>query len=63
MNEAFGIHIVQYPHEVSLCAGCSACEIVCSLTHDSKVSPQCKRIFVRRGTINMIHDILSCQAK
>ena len=44
-----------------MCAGCSSCEIVCSLLHDGKVSPQCNRIFVKRGTISMMHVILTCQ--
>ena len=61
MKEEYGTHIVQYPHEISLCTGCSACEIVCSLLHDGKVSPQCNRVFVKRGTISMIHEILTCQ--
>jgi len=61
MESLFGNHIVQYPHEVSLCAGCSACEIVCSLLHDRKVSPQCNRVFIKRGTVSMLHEILTCQ--
>ncbi|NLL38219.1 MAG: 4Fe-4S dicluster domain-containing protein [Clostridiales bacterium] len=65
MNEkgvrTFGDHIVQYEPEYSLCAGCTTCEIVCTLTHDGLVSPSYTRIFVDRGTRSMIHIILSCQ--
>jgi Fe-S-cluster-containing hydrogenase component 2 len=57
----FGRHIVQYPAEISLCAGCSACEIVCSLVHDGLVGPAYRRIFVERGTRSMISTIYSCQ--
>lgn len=57
----YGNHIVQYAPEYSLCAGCTTCEIVCSLTHDGLVSPSCARIFIDRGTRSMIHAILSCQ--
>ena len=54
-------HIVQTPMEVSLCAGCTSCEIACTLTHDGLVSPSYNRIFLERGTRSMIHTVLSCQ--
>lgn len=57
----FGRHVVQSPMEYSLCAGCTTCEIVCTLIHDGLVSPSYNRIFVDRGTRSMIHTILSCQ--
>ena len=57
----YGRHIVQYPMEYSLCAGCTACEIKCALTHDGVVSPSYNRIFVERGTSSMVHTILACQ--
>lgn len=57
----YGKHIVQYPMEHSLCAGCTTCEIVCALTHDGVVSPSCNRVWLRRGTRSMIHTVLSCQ--
>ena len=53
-----GRHIIQYPPDVSLCAGCTACEIVCSLVHDGVVGPSHNRIFVERGTVSMIHTII-----
>lgn len=60
-NSQKGVHIVQYPSNVSLCAGCAACEIVCALIHGGKVGPSHNRIFLNRGTINMIHQVNSCQ--
>ena len=60
-ERTYGRHIVQYPMDYSLCAGCTTCEIVCTLTHDGLVSPCYNRIFVERGTYSMVHNILSCQ--
>lgn len=60
-KRSYGNHIVQYPMDYSLCAGCTTCEIVCTLTHDGLVSPSYNRIFVDRGTRSMVHTILSCQ--
>jgi Fe-S-cluster-containing hydrogenase component 2 len=57
----FGPHVVQYSKEYSLCTGCSTCEIVCSLMHEGVVSPNYRRIKVKRGTTSMIHQVLSCQ--
>ena len=54
-------HIVQYPPEVSLCVGCSACEIVCGLVHEGKVGPSVRRIFLERDTILMEHHVYTCQ--
>ncbi len=56
-----GTHIIQYPKEVSLCAGCSSCELVCSLIHEGKVSRDCNRIFFDRDTIEMEHKVYTCQ--
>ena len=61
VSRTYGNHIVQYPMDYSLCAGCTTCEIVCTLTHDGLVSPSYNRIFVDRGTRSMVHHILSCQ--
>ncbi|HEY3424508.1 MAG TPA: 4Fe-4S dicluster domain-containing protein [Negativicutes bacterium] len=60
-TEKYGRHIVQYPADVSLCAGCTSCEIVCGLVHEGKSSPAINRIFVERGTSSMIHKIHACQ--
>ena len=60
-ERTYGPHLVQTPMEVSLCAGCTSCEIVCTLTHDGLVSPSCNRVFLQRGTYSMIHTVLSCQ--
>jgi Fe-S-cluster-containing dehydrogenase component len=59
--ENSGPHIVQYSMDYSLCAGCTTCEIVCSLVHDGLVGPQYNRIFLERGTSSMIHKVHSCQ--
>jgi len=60
-TRALGRHIVQSPPEVSFCAGCSACEIVCSLVHDGVVGHAYSRIFVNKGTRSMVSTIYSCQ--
>lgn len=60
-KRSFGMHIVQEPPDVSLCAGCTSCEIVCSLVHDEVVGPSFNRIFVDRGTVSMIHTVYTCQ--
>ena len=59
----FGTHIVQYPADYSLCAGCGSCEAVCGLTHDGATGPQIKRIFLVRDTTMTedMHKIFSCQ--
>jgi Fe-S-cluster-containing hydrogenase component 2 len=57
----YGNHIVQYSPEYSFCAGCTSCEVVCTLTRDGLVSPSCNRIFVMRDNRSMIHTVLSCQ--
>lgn len=56
-----GVHIVQYPADVSLCAGCASCEVVCALIHDGKSGPSHNRIFLNRDTIGMIHRVDACQ--
>ncbi len=57
----YGNHIVQYVPEYSFCAGCTSCEVVCTLVHDGLVSPSYNRIFVDRDNRSMIHTVLSCQ--
>ena len=54
-------YIVQYPPEVSLCAGCNACEIVCGLVHEGKVGPSIRRIFLEQDTILLEHHVYTCQ--
>lgn len=60
-SREFGPHIVQYPPDVSFCAGCSGCAIVCSLIHDGVVGHQYSRIFVDKGTRSMVTNIYTCQ--
>lgn len=60
-TRGFGNHIVQYSPDYSFCAGCTSCEVVCSLVHDGLVSPSFNRIFVERDNRSMVHTILSCQ--
>lgn len=57
----YGSHIIQYPPDVSFCAGCTACEIVCALVHDGVVSPSYNRVFVEKGTHSMVSEIHTCQ--
>lgn len=61
ISENFHNHIVQYPPDVSLCAGCTSCEAVCALVHDGAVSPTLSRIHLERQTVSMMHTIYSCQ--
>ena len=60
-NRTYGNHVVQYSPDYSFCAGCTSCEVVCTLLHDGLVSPSCNRIFVSRENRSMIHTILACQ--
>jgi Fe-S-cluster-containing dehydrogenase component len=59
-KDIFNTHIVQYSQDYSLCAGCTSCEVVCSLVHDGLVGPCYNRIFLKRGTTNMLHTVLAC---
>jgi Fe-S-cluster-containing hydrogenase component 2 len=61
VERKFGTHVVQYPPEVSLCAGCSACEVVCGLVHEGVSSPSLRRIYLERNTTQMIHTVRACQ--
>ncbi len=56
-----GDHVVQYPPQYSMCAGCTTCEIVCALSHDGVVGPQHNRIFLERDTTELLHRIRACQ--
>lgn len=60
-ERTYGNHIVQYVPDYSFCAGCTSCEVVCTLTHDGLVSPCHNRIFVSRDNRSMVHTILACQ--
>ena len=60
-KEATSGPIQQYPPEISLCVGCSACEIVCGLVHEGKVGPSLRRIFLERDTILLDHKVYTCQ--
>jgi Fe-S-cluster-containing dehydrogenase component len=53
--------IVQYPPEISLCTGCSSCEVVCGLVHEGKAGPAIRRIFLERDTISLAHRVHTCQ--
>ena len=63
MGEAFGRHIVQYPPDCSMCAGCGTCEAVCGLTREGVTSPSIKRIFLVRDTTMTedMHKVFTCQ--
>lgn len=60
-SENYSNHIVQYPPEISVCAGCTSCEAVCALVHEGAVSPTLSRIHLERETVMMMHKIRSCQ--
>lgn len=55
-----GVHIIQYPPEVSMCAGCNACEIVCGLVHEGRVGPSVRRIFLELDTVQLEHHVYTC---
>lgn len=59
-SDKYGRHIIQYPKEYSLCAGCTSCELVCSLLHDGLAGPQYNRIFLERVEPEMMHVIHAC---
>ncbi len=60
--EPFGPHILQYPKEYSLCAGCHSCEIMCALSHGEAAGPANGRIQVELDDLNsMIYTVLACQ--
>ena len=63
MDTRYAKHIVQYPPDYSMCAGCGTCEAVCGLTHDGVTSPSIKRIFLIRDTTMTedMHKALACQ--
>ena len=56
-----GRHIVQYDADYSLCAGCSACEIVCGLLHDAAAGPGARRIFVEKDATQLLHKVHACR--
>ena len=62
LDNTYGRHIVQYPSDVSLCAGCGTCEAVCGLTREGVTSPSIKRIFLERDTTMTedMHKIYAC---
>jgi Fe-S-cluster-containing dehydrogenase component len=61
-SQEYGKHIVQYSPQYSLCAGCTSCEVICSMVHDGVISPSYNRIFLQRGgTRDMVCRIASCQ--
>ena len=62
-KDKYGRHVVQYPADYSLCAGCGTCEAVCGLTHEGVTGPLIKRIFLVRDTTMTedMHKIYSCQ--
>ncbi|MDR2133177.1 MAG: 4Fe-4S dicluster domain-containing protein [Clostridiales Family XIII bacterium] len=60
MANGAGRHIVQYTADYSLCAGCSACEIVCGLLHDAAAGPKSRRIFVEKDTTQLLHKVHAC---
>lgn len=60
-EKKYGKHIVQLDADVSLCAGCNGCEIVCSLVHEGVASPSFRRIFVERDTHQLMHKVHACQ--
>jgi Fe-S-cluster-containing hydrogenase component 2 len=59
-SNGFDRHIIQYPPDYSLCAGCTSCEVVCTLIHDGLVGPQYNRIFLSRNDVTLIHSIFAC---
>jgi len=53
-------HIIQLDADISLCAGCCACEIVCGLLHDKAVGPRSRRIFVEKDSTQLMHKVHAC---
>lgn len=57
----YGRHVIQLDPDVSFCAGCSGCEVVCALMHEGVSSPSYKRINVKKDTHQLRHKIYTCQ--
>ncbi|MCL1828388.1 MAG: 4Fe-4S dicluster domain-containing protein [Oscillospiraceae bacterium] len=59
-EKKYGRHIVQLSGDISLCAGCSGCEIVCGLVHDGVSGLSVRRIFVEKDDTQLIHKVYAC---
>lgn len=57
----FGGHVVQIPLELSFCAGCRSCEVICGLVHDKVTGPTRQRLTVKRDIRMMTHEVLTCR--
>jgi len=59
--EELGRHIIQWDPDISLCAGCGACEIVCSLIHEGVSGSRSRRIFFEHDSVQLMHKVYTCQ--
>ncbi|MCP4131105.1 MAG: 4Fe-4S dicluster domain-containing protein [bacterium] len=53
-------HVIQVPHEQSVCAGCGTCELMCALVHEGDNGPMHQRIWVDRNEFEGFPTVLSC---
>ncbi len=59
--EELGRHIIQWDPDISLCTGCGACEIVCSLIHEGVSGSRSRRIFFEHDSVQLMHKVYACQ--
>lgn len=60
-EKLYGNHVVQVSPEISFCAGCRSCEVICALVHDGITGPTRNRLTVRRDIRMMTHEVLTCK--
>ena len=56
-----GRRIIQWDPDISLCAGCAACEIVCALIHEGVSGSRSRRIFFEHDSVQLMHKVYPCQ--
>jgi len=57
----FNKHVFQVSSELSFCAGCRSCEVICGLVHDGVTGPMRQRLCVKRDIRMMTHEVLTCK--
>ena len=60
-NAQYGRHVAQVSSEVSFCAGCRSCEVICAIVRDGVTGPARQRLFVRRDIRLMTHEVQTCK--
>jgi Fe-S-cluster-containing hydrogenase component 2 len=53
-------HIMEVPHDQSVCAGCGTCELMCALVHEGDAGPMHQRIWVDRNEFEGFPTVVAC---